>query len=192
MLLSNGNLIESGDLAGKPERHYTVWEDPFRKPCYLFALVAGNLEMKVGLGWTSRGFVFAGGWLPGKSSTPMLTGCASRACHLCCQLASQKSFMKDWWRRGDPLPLPSVTSIQLFTCIQQQHGAQPEQGCTCSRWGVPSAHDSMFLHSLRCLSPQEDTFTTCSGKEVKLRIFTRKHDIGKVDFAMQSLKRSMK
>ncbi|KAL4441019.1 hypothetical protein ABPG77_010450 [Micractinium sp. CCAP 211/92] len=84
VLLSNGNLIESGDLAGKPERHYTVWEDPFRKPCYLFALVAGNLEMK------------------------------------------------------------------------------------------------------------EDTFTTCSGKEVKLRIFTRKHDIGKVDFAMQSLKRSMK
>lgn len=50
----------------------------------------------------------------------------------------------------------------------------------------------MFLHSLRCLSLQEDAFTTCSGKEVKLRIFTRKHDIGKVDFAMQSLKRSMK
>lgn len=84
VLLSNGNLIESGDLAGQPGRHYTVWEDPFRKPSYLFALVAGNLEMK------------------------------------------------------------------------------------------------------------EDTFTTCSGKEVKLRIFTRKHDIGKVDFAMQSLKRSMK
>lgn len=48
MLLSNGNLIESGDLAGQPGRHYTVWEDPFRKPSYLFALVAGNLEMKVG------------------------------------------------------------------------------------------------------------------------------------------------
>ncbi|WP_178861237.1 aminopeptidase N [Thiomicrorhabdus cannonii] len=42
VLLSNGNLIESGELdAG---RHYAVWEDPFRKPCYLFALVAGNLE----------------------------------------------------------------------------------------------------------------------------------------------------
>ncbi len=41
VLLSNGNLIDSGDL---PEnRHYAVFEDPFRKPSYLFALVAGDL-----------------------------------------------------------------------------------------------------------------------------------------------------
>jgi len=42
VLLSNGNLIESGDLEG--DRHYAIWEDPYKKPCYLFALVAGNLE----------------------------------------------------------------------------------------------------------------------------------------------------
>lgn len=41
VLLSNGNLIEMGDL--KDGRHYAVWEDPFKKPCYLFALVAGPL-----------------------------------------------------------------------------------------------------------------------------------------------------
>ena len=41
MLLSNGNLIESGDLPGG--RHFAVWHDPFPKPCYLFALVAGDL-----------------------------------------------------------------------------------------------------------------------------------------------------
>ncbi|XP_076895602.1 puromycin-sensitive aminopeptidase-like [Bidens hawaiensis] len=39
VLLSNGNLIEQGDLEGG--NHYAVWEDPFKKPCYLFALVAG-------------------------------------------------------------------------------------------------------------------------------------------------------
>ncbi|EFN58926.1 hypothetical protein CHLNCDRAFT_19903 [Chlorella variabilis] len=82
VLLSNGNLVGSGEAEGG--RHFTVWEDPFRKPCYLFALVAGDLCMK------------------------------------------------------------------------------------------------------------EDTFTTCSGRSVALRIFTRAHDIGRVDFAMQSLKRSMK
>eukprot|EP00249_Psilotum_nudum_P020552 c27754_g1_i1 orf=837-3506(-) len=41
VLLSNGNLVEQGDLADG--RHYAVWEDPFKKPCYLFALVAGQL-----------------------------------------------------------------------------------------------------------------------------------------------------
>ncbi|WP_211461871.1 aminopeptidase N [Collimonas silvisoli] len=41
VLLSNGNLIEEGDLADG--RHYAKWEDPFKKPSYLFALVAGDL-----------------------------------------------------------------------------------------------------------------------------------------------------
>jgi aminopeptidase N len=41
VLLSNGNLIEQGDLGDG--RHYALWEDPFKKPSYLFALVAGNL-----------------------------------------------------------------------------------------------------------------------------------------------------
>jgi len=41
VLLSNGNLLEKGDLDNG--RHYAVWQDPFPKPCYLFALVAGQL-----------------------------------------------------------------------------------------------------------------------------------------------------
>ncbi|HEY8608942.1 MAG TPA: aminopeptidase N [Noviherbaspirillum sp.] len=41
VLLSNGNLIEEGDLGDG--RHYALWEDPFKKPSYLFALVAGKL-----------------------------------------------------------------------------------------------------------------------------------------------------
>ncbi len=41
VLLSNGNLLESGDAGGG--RHSAVWHDPFPKPCYLFALVAGDL-----------------------------------------------------------------------------------------------------------------------------------------------------
>ncbi|TAL63865.1 MAG: aminopeptidase N [Legionella sp.] len=40
-LLSNGNLVDSGDAADG--RHWVVWQDPFKKPSYLFALVAGNL-----------------------------------------------------------------------------------------------------------------------------------------------------
>lgn len=41
VLLSNGNLIESGETENG--RHWVRWEDPFPKPSYLFALVAGTL-----------------------------------------------------------------------------------------------------------------------------------------------------
>ena len=41
ILLSNGDLIEKGDLENG--RHFAVWKDPFPKPSYLFALVAGDL-----------------------------------------------------------------------------------------------------------------------------------------------------
>ena len=41
VLLSNGNRIESGELPGG--RHFALWHDPFPKPSYLFALVAGDL-----------------------------------------------------------------------------------------------------------------------------------------------------
>ncbi|KAL4391478.1 hypothetical protein AHAS_Ahas03G0249100 [Arachis hypogaea] len=44
VLLSNGNLLEEGDLENG--KHYAVWEDPFKKPCYLFALVAGQLQSR--------------------------------------------------------------------------------------------------------------------------------------------------
>jgi aminopeptidase N len=43
VLLSNGNLIDSGGAG--PGRHFAVWEDPFPKPSYLFGLVAGKLAM---------------------------------------------------------------------------------------------------------------------------------------------------
>jgi aminopeptidase N len=42
-LLANGNLVESGALPDG--RHFAVWNDPFPKPCYLFALVAGELDV---------------------------------------------------------------------------------------------------------------------------------------------------
>ena len=54
VLLSNGNLESAGE-ADAPGRHWAVWTDPHRKPCYLFALVAGDL------GHISDSFVTASG-----------------------------------------------------------------------------------------------------------------------------------
>ncbi len=44
VLLCNGNRVAEGSLPGG--RHWVKWEDPHRKPCYLFALVAGKLECR--------------------------------------------------------------------------------------------------------------------------------------------------
>ncbi|MCA0422129.1 MAG: aminopeptidase N [Proteobacteria bacterium] len=43
VLLSNGNPGEFGTMPDS-NRHFVVWEDPFPKPCYLFALVGGDLD----------------------------------------------------------------------------------------------------------------------------------------------------
>ena len=82
VLLSNGNQIDAWDISNN--RHFVVWEDPFKKPAYLFAVVAADIE------------------------------------HI------------------------------------------------------------------------SDTFTTCSGREIELKIFATKQNIHKCDFAMGALKRSMK
>ncbi|WP_440877442.1 aminopeptidase N [Thalassotalea sp. PLHSN55] len=42
-LLSNGNSIDKGQLDNG--KHFVKWHDPFPKPCYLFALVAGDFDL---------------------------------------------------------------------------------------------------------------------------------------------------
>ena len=54
ILLSNGNLVEYGDVEDT-ERHYAVWHDPHPKPCYLFALVGGKLACVENLFTTMSG-----------------------------------------------------------------------------------------------------------------------------------------
>ena len=52
VLLSNGNLIEAGEAGG---RRRVTWRDPFPKPSYLFALVAGNLALMTDTFTTASG-----------------------------------------------------------------------------------------------------------------------------------------
>lgn len=54
-LLSNGNVVEKGEL--KDGRHFVKWADPFKKPSYLFALVAGDLDCLSGSYTTQSGRV---------------------------------------------------------------------------------------------------------------------------------------
>ncbi len=53
VLLSNGNCLEQG--AAEDGRHFALWEDPHPKPCYLFAVVAGDLACVEGQHRTASG-----------------------------------------------------------------------------------------------------------------------------------------
>ncbi|MGE6331139.1 aminopeptidase N [Psychrobacter pacificensis] len=54
-LLANGNLVEAGDVADAPERHYAIWQDPTNKPSYLFACVIADLDVLTDSYTTSEG-----------------------------------------------------------------------------------------------------------------------------------------
>ena len=68
-----------------------------------------------------------------------------------------------------------------------------EEGKTFVTWHDPFKKPAyLFALVAGDLEVLNDSFTTMSGRDVKLQIFTEKHNIDKVDFAMDSLKRSMK
>ena len=52
-LLSNGNLVETGEVDA--DRHYALWHDPHPKPSYLFACVVGDLDLAAGSFTTASG-----------------------------------------------------------------------------------------------------------------------------------------
>lgn len=54
-LLSNGNLVEQGEVAGESDRHYAIWHDPTHKPSYLFACVVADLDVLTDYHTTSEG-----------------------------------------------------------------------------------------------------------------------------------------
>ncbi len=56
VLLSNGNKVDAGDA---DDRHWVKWFDPYPKPCYLFALVAGDLAQVSGQFTTRSGWEVA-------------------------------------------------------------------------------------------------------------------------------------
>lgn len=54
-LLANGNLVEVGEVADEPNRHYAIWQDPTNKPSYLFACVVADLDVLTDTYTTSEG-----------------------------------------------------------------------------------------------------------------------------------------
>jgi len=52
-LLANGNKVEQGSV--NEDKHFVVWHDPYPKPCYLFALVAGDFDLLTDKYTTSSG-----------------------------------------------------------------------------------------------------------------------------------------
>jgi len=76
VLLANGDPVEAGDLSDG--RHWARWTDPFPKPCYLFALVAGDLACNADSFTTMSGRVVKLGIWVKESDLPR-TGHAMKA-----------------------------------------------------------------------------------------------------------------
>jgi aminopeptidase N len=53
VLLANGNLLETGEVG--ENRHFAIWQDPTKKPSYLFACVIGDLAVLKDRYTTSEG-----------------------------------------------------------------------------------------------------------------------------------------
>ncbi len=104
-LLSNGNLFEAGDLPGG--RHFAVWSDPFPKPCYLFALVAGELDVLEG------SFVT----MSGRTVTLRIfvdTGMAERATYAMDSLKRSMKWDEETYGREYDLDLFMIVAVRDF------------------------------------------------------------------------------
>jgi aminopeptidase N len=104
-LLSNGNLIEAGELPGG--RHFAVWNDPFPKPCYLFALVAGELDV------LEDAFVT----MSGRKVTLRIfvdTGMAERALYAMDSLKRSMKWDEDTFGREYDLDLFMIVAVRDF------------------------------------------------------------------------------
>src|SRR3984957_12771820 len=104
-LLSNGNLIEAGELPGG--RHFAVWNDPFPKPCYLFALVAGELDV------LEDAFVT----MSGRTVTLRIfvdTGMAERATYAMDSLKRSMKWDEETYGREYDLDLFMIVAVRDF------------------------------------------------------------------------------
>jgi aminopeptidase N len=104
-LLSNGNLVEAGELPGG--RHFAVWNDPFPKPCYLFALVAGELDV------LDDRFVT----MSGREVTLRIfvdPGMAPRAAYAMDSLKRAMKWDEDVWGREYDLDLFMIVAVRDF------------------------------------------------------------------------------
>lgn len=106
VLLSNGNLLEQGDLEGG--RHYATWKDPFKKPCYLFALVAGVLQSTDDTFTTRSGkTVSIRIWTPPED--------ASRTAHAMFSVKNAMKWDEETFGREYDLDLFNVVAVPYFS-----------------------------------------------------------------------------
>ncbi len=160
MLLGNGNLKESGELPGG--RHFSVWVDPFPKPCYLFALVSRAAAAAL----AAQGPALAAQvWLRRSADAAGLgTGTMSSAAAPGLR-----------WRLGHGGAAEGVRlRVRLRVAV------------------VVVVVAVAVLQVAGTLYKKEREYVTGSGRKVALRIFVAEKDLGKVDHALDSLVKSMK
>ncbi|WP_185983104.1 aminopeptidase N [Aureimonas mangrovi] len=139
ILLSNGNPGERGELPGG--RHFAVWDDPHPKPSYLFALVAGDLDV------LTDGFTTAGGR---KVDLAIYTekGLAGRAAYAMDALKRSMVWDEKRFGREYDLDIFNIVAVSDFNM-----GAMENKGL------------NVFNHKYVLLDPQTATDGDYAGVE---------------------------
>ena len=201
---------------GALRRHYTVWEDPFNKPCYLFALVAGNLGVEKSTfktksggpasGWRSMSSARAGclrtwqraaGWL--------FKGQGQGSIHAVLDTSDRLHQLPQGHAQAQPcaLPMPSLRGrgwLRTALAVQNVPGCAPQR----------MQQDKAGLHAGAGLTGPSDRAGSWAsevsqagwtplkfcpwraGRTVQLAIYADHKDLARVGYAMDSLKAAMK
>ncbi|CDY60544.1 BnaA06g39060D [Brassica napus] len=231
VLLSNGNLISQGDIEGG--RHFALWEDPFKKPCYLFALVAGQLASRDDTFTTRSGReVSLKIWTPAED--------LPKTAHAMYSLKAAMKWDEDVFGLEYDLDLFNIVAVPDFNMGAMENKslnifnsklvlASPETATDADYAAILGVIGHEYFHNWTgnsnivtpsvspfggrhfalwedpfkkpCylfalvagqLASRDDTFTTRSGREVSLKIWTPAEDLPKTAHAMYSLKAAMK
>lgn len=158
VLLSNGNRIESGDM--EDSRHFMTYEDPFKKPAYLFALVAGDLAIMQDTFTTQSGRNIA---LEFYASAQDINKCA----HAMACLKKAMRWDETVYQREYDLDTYMVVAVADFNMGAMENKGLNIFNTSCVLANPKTATDTDYEYILRVIG--HEYFHNWTGNRITLR-----------------------
>lgn len=158
ILLSNGNLVDSGSLPH--DRHWAKWSDPFKKPSYLFAMVAGDFDLLADKFTTVSGRDI-------DLKIYVEKGYVDQAKHAMYSLKEAMSWDEKTYGREYDLDIYMIVAIGDFNMGAMENKGLNIFNTACILAKPETATDSDFIHVLAVVG--HEYFHNWSGNRVTCR-----------------------